>query len=407
MTACLRFLAFAACTAGFVQTSPAQEWTEEQVVRKFLDQSPWVRDARARTAVAAAEAQSRTLYSNPRLRYVREGAGLTEFLQAEQTIHWSGRLGLLRKSGGVSLGVAEAEGALDLWEARTSLRLAFYRALAGQELGAVYEAGLKEMEEVIRVLAQREAAGESSLFDRLRAERERAQLVAEWSLVQAETELDLGRLRGFLPADAQIARVSGRVATPLSGGLDAEALARRALAARQDFRAEQHRLTFFQLEQRAAEKLRIPEPVVSAGYKRADIGMNQIVHGGVVEVSVPLPLFNKGQAEVSRFSAEQERTSARIQILSRQIRASVEGAARAFNARIAARDRFRRALSDTGPELVRIARIAYLEGEIGILQLLDAYRSQREAEIRSLEIELAVKEAQIELESVVGEELDR
>ncbi|MCL4794043.1 MAG: TolC family protein [Bryobacteraceae bacterium] len=407
MTSCLRFLALAVCTALSVQPSPAQEWTEEQVVRRFLDQSPWVRDARARTAVAAAEARSRTLYSNPRVRYVREGAGLTEFLQAEQTIHWSGRLGLLRKSGVVSAGVAEAEGALDLWEARTSLRLAFYQALAGQELGAVYEDGLKEIDEVNRVLAEREAAGEIARFDRLRAERERAQLVAEWALVQAETELDLGRLRGFLPADVQIARVSGRLETSLSGGLDAETLARRAMAARQDFRAEQQRLTFFQLEQRAAERLRIPEPVVSAGYKRADIGMNQIVHGGVVELSVPLPLFNKGQAEVSRFSAEQERSSARLQILSRQIRAAVDGTVRAFNARREAKDRFSRALSDSGPELVRIATVAYLEGEIGILQLLDAYRSQREAQMRMLEIELAVKEAQIELERVVGEELDQ
>lgn len=407
MTSCLRFLALAVCTALSVQPSPAQEWTEEQVVRRFLDQSPWVRDARARTAVAAAEARSRTLYSNPRVRYVREGAGLTEFLQAEQTIHWSGRLGLLRKSGGVSAGAAEAEGALDLWEARTSLRLAFYQALAGQELGAVYEDGLKEIDEVNRVLAEREAAGEIARFDRLRAERERAQLVAEWALVQAETELDLGRLRGFLPADVQIARVSGRLETSLSGGLDAETLARRAMAARQDFRAEQQRLTFFQLEQRAAERLRIPEPVVSAGYKRADIGMNQIVHGGVVELSVPLPLFNKGQAEVSRFSAEQERSSARLQILSRQIRAAVDGTVRAFNARREAKDRFSRALSDSGPELVRIATVAYLEGEIGILQLLDAYRSQREAQMRMLEIELAVKEAQIELERVVGEELDQ
>lgn len=407
MTSCLRFLAVSICVAYFSQTSPAQEWTEEQVVRGFLDQSPWVRDARARTAVAVAETRSRTLYSNPRVRYIREGAGLTEFLQAEQTIHWSGRLGLLRKSGGVSAGVAEAEGALDLWEARTSLRLAFYQVLAGQELGAVYEAVLKEIDEVNRVLTEREAAGEIARFDRLRAERERAQLVAEWALVEAETELDLGRLRGFLPADVQVARVSGRLETSISGGLDAETLARRAMAARQDFRAEQQRLTFFQLERRAAERLRIPEPVVSAGYKRADIGLNQIVHGGVVELSVPLPLFNKGQAEVSRFSAEQERSSARLQILSRQIRAAVDGTVRAFNARREAKDRFSRALSDSGPELVRIATVAYLEGEIGILQLLDAYRMQREAQMRMVEIELAVKEAQIDLERVVGEELDQ
>jgi cobalt-zinc-cadmium efflux system outer membrane protein len=51
--------------------------------------------------------------------------------------------------------------------------------------------------------------------------------------------------------------------------------------------------------------------------------------------------------------------------------------------------------------------VAYQEGEIGILQLLDAYRTQRQAQLRMLEIQAAVKEAQIELERVVGEELGK
>lgn len=406
MASCLRFLAAAACIVVFAPTCPAQEWTEQEVVRRFLDQSPWARDARARIALAAAVAKGRTLYANPNLTYIHEGAGLTEFLQAEQTIHWSGRLGLLRQSGAVSTDVAASEGALDMWEARMGLRLAFYQALAGQELEAVYQVGIKEMEEVVRVLSDREKAGETSRFDRLRAERERAQLSADLALVQAETELSRGRVSTFLPPDDRVGRVSGRLETTLSAGLDADALSRRAMAARRDFRAEQQRLHFFQLEQRAAARLRIPEPAVSAGYKRADIGMRQIVLGGVVQFSLPLPIFNKGQAEVSRFAAEQERTSSRLQILGRQIRGAVDGTVRAFNVRKEARDRFRRVLADSGPELVRIATVAYLEGEIGILQLLDAYRSQWEAQMRLVQIELAVKAAQIELERVVGEELD-
>ena len=64
-------------------------------------------------------------------------------------------------------------------------------------------------------------------------------------------------------------------------------------------------------------------------------------------------------------------------------------------------------LASTGPELVKIATVAYQEGEIGILQLLDAYRTQRQAQLRMLEIQAAVKEAQIELERAVGEELGK
>lgn len=384
----------------------AQEWTETSVVQKFLEQSPYAREARARAAIAQAEAKGRSLYANPSFNYTREGAGLTEFFQAEQAIPINGRLKLLRQAGDSAVRATEAEGAFDIWQARTSLRLAFYQLLAAQERERVYSTGLKEIESVIRVLRDREREGEGSKFDRMRTERERAELLAEIALVQAEMELERSRLVAFLPPATQIATVAGQIETIL-GALDGAALLQRAMSAREDFRAEQRRLEQFRLEERAADRLKIPEPVLNAGFKRADVGQNNIANGAVVGVTIPLPLFNKGQAEVARYSAEQERISARLQILSQRIRAAVEGTVRAFNVRVQARDRYRQELAGSGPELIKIATVAYQEGEIGILQLLDAYRSQRQAQLRMLDIQAAVKAAQVELERVVGEELGK
>jgi cobalt-zinc-cadmium efflux system outer membrane protein len=127
----------------------------------------------------------------------------------------------------------------------------------------------------------------------------------------------------------------------------------------------------------------------------------------VVGVSVALPLFNKGQTEVARYAAEQERVGARLRILSQRIRAEIEGTSRAYAVRLAAKEQYRRELGDSGAELIRMARVAYEEGDIGILQLLDAYRSDRQARLRMLEIEIAVKEAQLELERAVGEEVGK
>lgn len=396
-------LLYMAALAGLC---PAQEWTETSVVQKFLEQSPYAREARARAAIAQAEAKGRSLYANPSFNYSREGAGLTEFFQAEQAIPINGRLKLLRQAGDSAVRATEAEGAFDIWQARTSLRLAFYQLLAAQERERVYSIGLKEIENVIRVLGDREREGEGSKFDRMRTERERAELLAELALVRAEMELERSRLVAFLPPATEIATVAGQIETIL-GPLDGTELVQRAMGAREDFRAEQRRLEQFRLEERAADRLKIPEPVLNAGFKRADVGQNRIANGGVVGVTIPLPLFNKGQAEVARYSAEQERISARLQILTQRIRAAVEGTVRAFNVRVQARDRYRQELADSGPELIKIATVAYQEGEIGILQLLDAYRSQRQAQLRMLDIQAAVKEAQIELERVVGEELGK
>jgi cobalt-zinc-cadmium efflux system outer membrane protein len=383
-----------------------QEWTESSVVQKFLEQSPFAREARARSAAAQAEARGRTLYANPSFNYSREGAGLTEFFQAEQALPVSGRLRLLRLAGDSATRATEAEGAFDLWQARTSLRQAFYQALAAGQRESVHSGGLREIEGVILVLRNREREGEGSKFDRLRTERERAELLAELALVRAEAELARSHIAAFLPPETRITAVTGQLETTLAS-LDLTALVQQALNAREDYRAEQRRLEQFRFEQQAADRLKIPEPVLSAGFKRADVGFGRIAGGGVIGFILPLPIFNKGQAEVARFSAEQERTSARMQILAQRIRAGVEGLARAFNVRAEARDRYRQELSGSGPELVKIATVAYQEGEIGILQLLDAYRTERQAQLRMLDIQAAVREAQIELERVVGEELGK
>ncbi|MCC7156318.1 MAG: TolC family protein [Bryobacterales bacterium] len=394
------------CMAALACLCPAQEWTEPRVVEKFLEQSLFAREARARTAITQAEAKGRTLYSNPSFNYSREGAGLTEFFQAEQTLPASGRLRLLRQAGDSAVRAVEAEGAFDLWQARSSLRLAFYQALAAQEREAAYAEALQAIENVIGVLRDREREGEGSKFDRLRTERERAELLAELALVGAEAELERSRVLAFLPPETRITAVAGQMETGLAP-IDETKLVQLALNARNDYRAGQRRLEQFKLEQQAARRLKIPEPVVNAGFKRADVGLNRTTGGGVIGVTVPLPIFNQGQAEVARYSAEQELAAARLRILAQRIRAAVEGNARAFQVRVQARDRYRQELAGSGSELAGIATVAYQEGEIGILQLLDAYRTQRQARLRMLDIQLAVKETQIELERVLGEELGK
>ena len=387
-------------------TASAQEWTEAVVVQKFLEQSPRVREARARVAIVEAETRGRTLYTNPSFNYSREGAGRTELFQAEQTLPLTGRLSFLRQAGAAMVRATEADGSFSLWQARSALRQAFYRVLVAQQSEAVYLAGLKEIDTVIRVLAEREREGEGSKFDRLRTERERAEMRAELALVRATAAVERSQLLAFLPDGTAIPAVAGQFESPPSI-LDATELTQRALAVRDDYRAEQRRLEQYRLEQRAAERLRFPEPILNAGLKRAEVGQRGLANGPVFGITVPLPLFNKGQAEVARYSAEQERAAARLDVLARQIRAAVEGAIQAFTIRQRARDEYRSQLAESGPELVRIANVAYQEGEIGILQLLDAYRVQRQTQLRLIEIQGAVKEAQIEVERVVGEEFGR
>jgi cobalt-zinc-cadmium efflux system outer membrane protein len=182
-------------------------------------------------------------------------------------------------------------------------------------------------------------------------------------------------------------------------------LVQQALSNRAEFRAQSARLTQLNLEQQAAQRLRIPEPVVTGGLKRTQVGPGLNNTGAVIGVSVTLPLFNKGQTEVVRLGAEQERIQAQRDLLTQNVKAVLSGAYEVYTTRRAALDAFHIATGDSGNELLRVARIGYEEGELGILQLLDAYRLKRQTALRRLELELAVKESEIEVSRAAGMEV--
>lgn len=377
----------------------AQEaWTEAAVVRRFLEQNPLARETRARVAIGEAETRGRTLYANPTVSVSREGAGRTEFYQASQALPLSGRFPLLREAGAQQSKAIAGEGAFSLWQAQCALRSAFYRMLASQQRLGAFDASATELAEVIRVLREREQAGEGSKLDRLRAERERFELTAERASFDAALAFDRGELLAFLPAATAVEQVAGDLSTRLAPG------ALRNITERPDIAAERARIAQYGAEQQAAERLRIPEPVVTAGYKRAELGLPQLAAGPVVGVSLALPVFQKGKAEAARFAAEQERTAARVDWMTRRAQATVEASARVLAIRHEASQRYA-AETGSSDEMVRIAAVAYQEGEIGILALLDAYRVRREARLRTVDMQSAAKQAQLALEAALGEEL--
>ena len=73
--------------------------------------------------------------------------------------------------------------------------------------------------------------------------------------------------------------------------------------------------------------------------------------------------------------------------------------------RAAALAAFERETGDAGAELLRVARVGYQEGELGILQLLDAYRLKRQTALRRMELQLALKESELELSRAAGVEV--
>jgi outer membrane protein, heavy metal efflux system len=382
----------------------AQPWTEARVLALFDQQSPMRREAQATAAAAVEAVRGRTLWPNPVGAYSRETSGFTEFFQGEQQIPWSGRLRFERASMDPARESADAEGAARLWDARSSLKAAFYRALSAQQQAEIIRAGLMQIGSIIELLRVREQEGEGSRYDRVRVEREAADARADLALALARARSERAALAAYLPAQTNPDTLSGDLAPRRIAGPRDDVI-RQSLNARAEIRAESSRLVFLSLQQQSADRLRIPEPVLTAGVKRTQVLGNRNDTGAVFGISIPLPVFNKGQTEVARLSAEQTRAEARRDLLAQQITATVAGAYDVYAARLEALDAFERETGAVGDELLETARVGYQEGELGILQLLDAYRVRRQTGLRRLELQAAVKEIEIELSRNAGYEV--
>ena len=376
----------------------SQDRTEREVVELIVRDGPQARAIRAESEVTRREQLARLAYPNPAVSYSREGAGFTEFFLAEQSLPIFGVRAALSRAGVAATAAAEAERDVRLWLLRSEAAAVVARLVAEQARLESTQAQTREVERLIEILRIREREGEGSRFDRLRAEqelRDARQLVTSAAVSVAEARASLS---GMLPPGVFLTRIAA-VQTPQQPLASPEALFTRATATRADLRAIQQSAQRATLEADAARRGRLFSPNVFGGVKRADDASGRET-GGVFGLSVSVPLFDAGGREAARWEAERVRGEAERASIENRIRSEITGASEVLSLRQAA-------LSEEQPgtaeQLVQIAEVAYREGEVGILELLDAVRTASRVRVRAIDLRLDARLAQIALERAVGD----
>ena len=389
-----------------VQAASAQTLTEEQALDRMRMEHPQIRVLDLTVRELEADTRERTLLPNPAFTYTREDSGLNvdDFLLVTQELPLRGRRGLLAEASAQAVTAAQAGAAADLLTFETRLRLAFTDLLMAQAQVEVLEDGRRELASVVDVLRAREAEGEGSLFDRLRAEHEMTD--ADVDLESAEIDR-LGaqvRLASFFRPGSdptQLRAVGGL--TEEDNFSDLASLLALALERRGDYRALAHLETRWATERKAAQRLRFPETSLTAGLKRSDSATRQDT-GYALSATVAVPLFNRGQTQVARAEAARARVDAERSVLGARIESQVRATLTAARRYTDLTGRYRTESVERASELVAIATAAYEEGEYGILELLDAHRVKLGAERRFLELSAEARRAVIELNHAVGGE---
>jgi len=385
----------------------AQALTEKDLLRRFNEENQRARALGARSGAVQAEMNLRTLPPLPVVSYSREDAAGSkeDYLVIEQQVPLSGRLGLLRQARDAAVNAQKEQSNYALHVLYSDLRQAFIELLLSQQRAAAIQKSLTELEELVRVLREREREGEGSAFDRLRAERELADVQADLISAQAMTVRSQTQVASFLAPGTESRSLSAQGKMDIDRALPKMVtLISRALEVRGDYKAQEQQLQQLARERSAAERLRIPEPVVSAGMKRvATASLTDTGH--IFSVSVPLPFFNRSRREAAVANANFTRTQAEKQALQQQIASEVKAAHEATEQRRRLAQEYRREVGEKNIELTRVARIAYQEGEHRILELLDAFRVTLSSELRVLDLVAAARLAEIDLERAVGEEV--
>jgi outer membrane protein, heavy metal efflux system len=377
-----------------------QDRTEHDIVELIVRDGPQARAIRAEAEVTRREQLARLAYPNPAVTWSREGAGFTEFLQAEQSLPVFGVRASLARAGVAATAAAEADRDVRLWVLRSEAAAAVARLAAEQERVTASDALVREIERLIEILRTREREGEGSKFDRLRAEQELRDTRQQATAAAAAAAEARATLSGMLPAGVVLARITAG-AEALQPTPSADTLVTRATSARAELRALQQAAQRATAEAEAARRARLPAPTVFGGLKRADDDARR-ERGGVFGVTVGIPLFDTGGREAARWSAEGVRVAAEREAIERRIHSEIAGAVEILSLRQAA---LAQEQPDAARELAQIAEVAYREGEAGILELLDAVRTASRARSRGIDVRLEARLAQIALERVVGEPL--
>jgi cobalt-zinc-cadmium efflux system outer membrane protein len=395
-----RFLVLLCLSLSATSAAAQDELTDREVTDLVLARPALRELADAVVAAQLGRARAAGAYPNPQLNYMREqtynDAGTAEdYVSMAQVIDLGGRQRLERKSG-EARGRAAAESAkLTLLGAVADARARFYECLHRHTRIGALQTWLSQIEKALEVVARREARGDAAAYDKLRLERERAVASAKLGLEQAQYEAARVKLGGLLGRDPAQLAVEGTIlpdaAKALHAGQPSPAI--RALE-------EQGRAAT--LSAQAAERFLIPDLRLEAGYKGVTVNAGGRTDGYLLGASISLPLWDHGSGQRAAARGEARQHAAERLLLTLELSSEIDALRSQGDHTRAVAQRFREASSRTSSALIRTATAGYEGGELGLFELLDAFRGAADDELAALDMELSARHAAIQLDRLTG-----
>ncbi len=380
--------------------------TLEQALALFATNSLELQIARARATEALGFARQARSYPNPiaavEHESVSDGSSLSEtetIYAISQQLDWPWRYSHRKTAAQRTADAALAQFQADSMQLAFEIKQAFVEAdlaermlIAAEEVAAVFR-------QAERSGAARYAEGDISGYGlrRIRVERAGYEVHLRHATVrQAQARRRLSALLVPDSADLLLAPNTPIVGTPPEVDrtrIFAEALHRRPEIDAADLSVEAARATTS-----LARSGVIPDWNLTAGYKSQSGELN----GGVLGLQIPIPFLDRRGGESDAAAARLDAAERKRWLVRRQIENEVSNALDNYTSLQASA----RLISDTllagSDELLEVALASYNEGEMSLLELMDAAVAFREAQETRAHVTTEIWIAYYDLERASG-----
>ena len=377
--------------------------TEAMAIQLGLSRDSVQQRAEGNISQARSEVIAAGTWPNPEFSYERETLDndedhLEQNFVFSQQFDFSGRRALRREAADRHLDAARYQS--DAWRADLTkdIRERYYSALLQQKRRQAYQKTENRVKLLRKALQRRRREGDVSIYDNQRVNTERAAIEAEVRNADVDAQAAWQTLWVVLGANHQGFQ-------SLEGGLLPDQMPPlEQLMASVDnqpaLRQLKEQSEAFALQQRAESKI-FPHVTLGLGLKREE-NNDQKDNGLVINASVPIPVFDKRRDKQTRYQAQALIAQSEYELAQDTARAELKALRQQVTQYQSSAATFRQDAVQGARELIEIAEAYYRAGEVGILELLDAYRGALKAELTALDLEFKARSARIKLDHLTG-----
>ena len=394
----------------------ADGMTLSEVLNVIRENAPLLKAGRAGIDAAKGRKTQAGLFPNPGFEFESEEMPTDRFgdfsksantFLFKQEILTAGKRKAEMAAAGKEVEISTYEYALLGRDVLTEGKTVFYALLAAQEKVAA-SARLVEIAQKNAQASQRRVdAGDVSPVDAVRANvalsKARVELQAA-EKEKANSARELLRLMGVPDATLNSVGQAGELyrISPVPDGADALAA---ALERHPQLQGIVRARELAELEQTVAEKERWPNVEAGFGVETApdpDGGREQTF---VIGVGIPLPIFNRNQGGIAEAKANRRKAEHELQAGRQELTTRFRQALRSYLSARRQAESYAKEIVPGARKAFDLINRAYQAGDINQLELLDAQQTLAEAELEYIEALAELREAQAELEGLLGTNL--